>query len=103
MLTALSVKLQCIRSFNEHGLCFTAGQVIEVAQPLADYLLSNFPAAFTPSAPVASISSLPSGADRVTPVPISDPGGASDKAESPVRDMEQPPADKMVKQPKRRK
>lgn len=41
------MKLQCLKSFNEQGLYFVAGAVVDVSQPIGDYLLSSFPAYFT--------------------------------------------------------
>lgn len=40
------MKLQCLKPFNEQGLCFTAGSVVEVSEAMGHYLLSNYPACF---------------------------------------------------------
>lgn len=90
------MKITCIRAFNEHGLSIMPG-VVEVSPQIADYLLTNFPAYFVAAGPAKTPdSSSPSASDLVTPGQATAPEGAD-------KDLEQPPADKMLRRAPKRK
>jgi len=82
-------QITCLKTFNEHGLYITPG-VVKVEGGLYDYLLSNYPAYFVPFVPVPE--------QEPTPDTIIEP-----EPEPEAKDIEEPPADKMMHKPKRRK
>lgn len=119
-------KIVCVKLHNEHGLYILPG-VVEVSDGLRDYLLSNYPGSFEPYNPNVSADVM--AADMTSPpvqpdieageaaeAEAADAGASDGDAEETgaaeadldsgapvVADFESPPADKMVRKPRRRK
>jgi len=85
-------KLLCFKTFNEQGMFITPGEWA-FGDPLADYLLSSFPAYFTVATPAPTVDNNPP-APTEEPVETPPPG---------VTSVDAPPVDKMVRKPRRKK
>lgn len=81
------MKLQCQRIFNESGIRAMTGDIIDVPDSVGHYLLSNFPAAF-----------MAERAPVIPPDPVAAPPDPNR-----VETFDAPPADKMIRKPKRKK
>lgn len=108
-------KVICVKTFSEQGLYIVPGAV-EIADGLSDYLLSNYPAYFEPfrqdsgqSEPepepdVADVDVVDVGVVDVGVVTEPEPDEEPEQLDIPApKDIPEPPADKMVRKPKRRK